>query len=309
MKPKLLITGATGMVGRNILEKLDEDSWDVLKPTSSELDLQNANAVERYLQKEMPQAVIHTAGLVGGIESNLKYPVEYLDTNNIIGRNVIVSSWRAGIKTLLNLGSSCMYPRGVDGTLKEDMILSAPLEPTNEGYALAKIMSAKLCEYIHREDSSFQYKTIIPCNLYGRYDKFEPNRSHLIPAIIHKVHMAKMNGDTQIDIWGDGTARREFMYAGDLADAVLKAKNDMAGVPSLMNCGAGVDYEVNYYYQCAAEIIDWEGRFSHDLSKPTGMKRKLCDVSRQEQWGWRPKTDLIDGIKLTYQYYLNKVTQ
>ncbi len=160
-----------------------------------------------------------------------------------IGRNVILASRDAGVKKVLNLSSSCMYPRNAANPLTEDLILKGELEPTNEGYALAKIFAMRLCEYIQKEDSSFQYKTLISCNLFGRFDKFDPRHSHLIPAIIHKIHLAKVNNENTVEIWGDGNARREFMYAGDLADAIFKAITSFDMLPSLMNVGLGGDYQ------------------------------------------------------------------
>jgi len=209
----------------------------------------------------------------------------------------------AGVKKLLNLGSSCIYPRNAPNPLTESMILQGELEPTNEGYALAKIMTARLCEYIQREDSGCLYKTMIPCNLYGRHDKFDPKHSHLIPAIIHKIRQAVDAGHTPVEIWGDGTARREFMYAGDLADAVLRALGNFESLPSLMNVGLGYDYSINEYYQAAAEVMGFKGSFEHDCSKPVGMKQKLVSTDMQKAWGWTPSVSLRQGLQETYQYY------
>jgi len=196
-----------------------------------------------------------------------------------------------------------MYPRNASNPLVEEQILQGELEPTNEGYALAKISVAKLCEYISREDDGLQYKTLIPCNLYGRWDKFDPRHSHLVPSVIHKLHTAKTAGTETVDIWGDGTARREFMYAGDLADCIWRAVFDYKNVPSRMNVGLGHDYTIDEYYEIAAEIVGYRGQFGHDLSKPAGMQRKLLDVSRQLAWGWKAKTNLREGLHATYRYY------
>lgn len=295
------------MVGRNLLDHPAISEFDVLAPRSSELDLRDFAAVQAYLLKTKPDMVIHAAGKVGGIQANMREPVGFLMENLDMGRNIVWAAHQAGIKRLINLGSSCMYPRNHNEPLSEEMVLKGELEPTNEGYALAKVVTARLCEYIMREDASFQYKTLIPCNLYGRHDKFDPVHSHLIPAIIHKVYQAKQAGQTSVEIWGDGTARREFMYAGDLADAMVRAIKEFDSLPALMNIGLGYDYTINEYYQAAAEVMGYTGGFSHDLSKPVGMARKLVNVGRQKAWGWVSRHDLQDGIMNTYAYYLNSV--
>jgi GDP-L-fucose synthase len=306
-KTKILLTGGGGMVGRNLLDHPAIGEFEVLAPTSSELNLLDFDAVQAYLLKTRPDMVIHAAGKVGGIQANMREPVGFLMDNLDMGRNIVWAAHQAGIKSLINLGSSCMYPRNHSEPLSEDMVLKGELEPTNEGYALAKVVTARLCEYIMREDASFQYKTLIPCNLYGCHDKFDPVHSHLIPAIIHKVYQAKQAGLTSVEIWGDGTARREFMYAGDLADAMVRAIKEFDSLPALMNVGLGYDYTINEYYRAAADVMDYTGGFSHDISKPVGMARKLVNVDRQKEWGWVAGRDLQSGIKNTYAYYLDLV--
>lgn len=306
-KPLVLLTGGRGMVGRNILEHPMAQHYSFVAPTSDELDLRDFLNVKSFFAKISPEFVIHAAGRVGGIQANMAHPVDFLVENIDIGRNVILASRDAGVKKLLNLSSSCMYPRNAENPLTEDLILKGELETTNEGYALAKIFAMRLCEYIQKEDSSLQYKTLIPCNLFGRFDKFDPVYSHLIPAIIHKVHLAKVNNEITVEIWGDGNARREFMYAGDLADAILKAISSFEATPSLMNIGLGIDYSINEYYEAAAEVIGWKGNFVHDLSKPVGMKQKLVSTKLQEDWGWQSMTCLKDGIQKTYDFYLKSI--
>lgn len=303
---RILLTGAGGMVGRNLLEHPDISEFEMLAPRSSELDLRDFKAVQDYLVKHRPDMVIHAAGKVGGIQANIHEPVGFLLENLDMGRNIVWASHQAGIKRLLNLGSSCMYPRNHSEPLKEELVLKGELEPTNEGYALAKVVTARLCEYIMREDASFQYKTLIPCNLYGRHDKFDPAHSHLIPAIIHKVHKAKKLGEQSVEIWGDGTARREFMYAGDLADALVQAVKRFDALPNMMNVGLGHDYTINEYYQAAADVMRYTGTFAHDLSKPVGMARKLVSVERQKAWGWAAQGELKAGIEKAYQFYLGE---
>lgn len=308
-KLRILLTGGGGMVGRNFLDHPDRDEFDVLAPCSSELDLRDFDAVQAYLKKHQPDMVIHAAGKVGGIQANMQEPVGFLMDNLDMGRNIVWASYQAGINRLINLGSSCMYPCNQPEPLREEMVLKGELEPTNEGYALAKIVTARLCEYIVRENETYQYKTLIPCNIYGRHDKFDPARSHLVPAIIHKVCQAKSNGRETIEIWGDGTARREFMYASDLADAMIRAIKAFDSLPSMMNIGLGHDYTVNEYYRTVADVLGYEGGFTHDLSKPVGMVRKLVSTERQQAWGWKVSHDLRGGIAETYSYYLNEHQQ
>ncbi len=308
-KTRIILTGGRGMVGQNILEHPAASQYDIVAPSSQELDLRDSAATQRFMVATKPDVVIHSAGRVGGIQANIAHPVDFLVTNIDLGRNVIMAARQAGVPKLINLASSCMYPRNAPNPLSETLVLQGELEPTNEGYALGKIFATRLCEYINRESQQLgelgvRYKTLIPCNLYGRCDKFEPQHSHLIPAIIHKVHLAKIQNLPEVDIWGDGTARREFMYAGDLADAVLQAVQDFSQLPDLINIGLGYDHSINDYYAAVAQVIGWKGNFVHDLTKPVGMRQKLVDITRQRAWGWMPATALSSGIEKAYQYYL-----
>ncbi len=303
---RLFLTGGSGMVGQNIQAHDSAKNWDILAPSSAELDLTDPQAVCAYIKVNKPDLVVHAAGRVGGIQANMAQPVGYLDINNVIGRNVIMGTWSEGVRNLINLGSTCMYPAAAPNPLTEDMILTGPLEKTNEGYALAKIMAMRLCEYINREDPTARFKTLIPCNLFGPHDKFDPKHSHLLPAIIHKVHQAKISGAPNVEIWGNGKARREFMYAPDLADAVLRAASDIENCPELINIGVGHDFTINEYYSEVADVIDWQGKFTHDLTRPVGMKQKLCDVCRAAEWGWSAPTSLRVGIEETYKFYCER---
>ena len=307
VKQTLLLTGATGMVGSNILEHPLSNEWSILSPSSKELDLTDNEAVGNFFIKNKPHMVIHAAGYVGGIQANITDPVSFLDKNVSMSRNVIISAYRSGVKNFINLASTCMYPSKTPNPLSENMILTGSLEPTNEGYALAKIVSTRLCEYISRENLSFNYKTLIPCNLFGRYDQFNPSRSHLLPAIIHKVHQAKIFSENTVEIWGDGNARREFMYAGDVAEAILKASLSIEKIPNLMNIGIGHDFTISEYYEAVSKVIGWKGSFTYNTSRPVGMKQKLCSIERQTEWGWQPMTSLSHAINLTYQYYCKEV--
>lgn len=306
-KGPILVTGGTGMVGRNLLDLAKARQIDIVAPSSRELDLRNFDAVRGFLCELQPACVVHAAGRVGGIQANIREPVAFLVENWDMGRNLLMAARETGVQRVMNLGSSCMYPRNSPDALREEEVLTGQLEPTNEGYAIAKCAVARLCEYINRESPECHYKTLIPCNLYGKYDKFDPQHSHLVPAIIHKLHEAKAAGRQEVDIWGDGKARREFLYATDLADAILTFAERFDELPGLLNIGLGRDYEVNEYYHAAAEVVGYSGRFVHDLSKPVGMSRKLVDIGRATELGWVARTSLVEGLRATYDYYLNQL--
>lgn len=304
---KILLTGSTGMVGKNILEVSQRYNHVFLSPTSTELNLLDGVIVREYLTKHRPDIIIHAAGIVGGIQANMAQPVKFLVDNMQIGINILTAAKECGVEKFLNLSSSCMYPRDAINPLSEDLILKGELEPTNEGYALAKAASTRLCEYICKEAPSLLYKTIIPCNLYGRHDKFAEKNSHMIPAVIRKIEKAKRLNLSEIDIWGDGEARREFMYAEDLADFIFYALDHFEDMPQNLNVGLGKDYTINEYYQAVASVVGYTGNFKHDLSKPVGMKQKLIDDKKLKKFGWTYKTELEAGIKSTYQFYLSEL--
>ncbi len=300
---RVWITGANGMVGRNLCEHPQAADWDILAPSRTELNLSDRQAVRAFVNAQRPDLVIHAAGQVGGIQANIADPVGFLVNNLDMGRNVIMAASEEGVPALINLASSCMYPRGRDHALRESDMLTGELEPTNEGYALAKIISTRLCDYIARTHGDRAYRTVIPCNLYGRHDKIDPKASHLVPAIIAKVSKAVADGEDEVEIWGDGTARREFMYAADLADAIWRGAENPVALPQVMNIGLGDDHTILEYYEAVAKALGWTGRFRFDLTRPVGMQRKLSDVSRQREWGWSAPTSLQDGIAATIQFY------
>lgn len=300
---KVLLTGGNGMVGKNILLFPEAKKYTFLSPNSKELDLKNYTLVNQYIKKNKPDFIIHAAGTVGGIQSNIANPVKFLIDNVEIGKNIIMAARENNVKQFMNLASSCMYPRYAKNPLNEELILQGELEPTNEGYALAKIMSTRLCEYIHKEDNNFLYKTVIPCNLYGKYDKFSIEHSHMIPAVIKKIYEAKISNQNQIEIWGDGLSRREFMYVEDLADFIFYAIQHFEKMPQNINVGLGFDYSINEYYEKISAIVGYEGNFIHDLSKPAGMKQKLIDITKLNQFGWKHSYSLDTGIQKTLDYF------
>lgn len=302
---KIFLTGSNGLVGTNIREN-KPGNVELICPEIQELDLLDANAVDRFLEKEKPDFIIHAAGIVGGIQANIANPVKFLTLNTLMANNLILSARKNQVKYFINLGSSCMYPRNAPNPLPESMVLNGELEPTNEGYAIAKIYAQRLCSYINKEDGNSNYKTIIPCNLYGRWDKFDPQWSHMIPAVIRKIYEAKITDAPHVEIWGDGEARREFMYAGDLANFIWYAVEHIDSIPELVNVGLGHDHTINEYYQAIAEVIGFEGTFTHDLSKPVGMKQKLVDTTLLNTLEWRPNHSLKEGIEKTYQFFIDK---
>lgn len=304
---KMLLTGGSGLVGRNIQEHSSADKWEILTPSRKELDLTDLSSVSQWVKKHQPDIIIHAAGLVGGIKANIQDPVKFLDVNVSMGRNIIMVARDCNVTKLINLGSSCMYPKSIHSPLTEDKLMAGKLEPTNEGYALAKLFTTKLCQYISKENSNMHYKTMIPCNIYGKHDNFNLETAHLLPAIIQKIHTAKVDNLNTVSVWGDGTVRREFLYAEDLADAILLAVEDLHKIPNIMNIGFGLDYSVNEYYKTVAEVMNWKGTLVHDLSMPIGMMQKLNGIDRQKKWGWTAQTSLKVGIKKTYQYFLESL--
>ncbi len=306
---KILLTGSRGMVGCNIIEHSGAHNHVILSPTSTELNLLDAESVQNYISVNKPDMVIHAAGIVGGIQANMAQPVKFLVDNMQMGLNILMSAKVCGVKKFMNLGSSCMYPRDASNPLSEDLILKGELEPTNEGYAIAKVASTRLCEYINREDKSYLFKTVIPCNLYGKYDKFDSEHSHMIPAVIRKINDAKKQNEKTVEIWGDGLARREFMYAVDFANFVYYAIDHFETMPQNINVGLGHDYTVNEYYQKIAKVVGYEGSFTHDLSRPTGMQQKLIDDTKLKDFGWKCQTTLDQGIQQAYDYFLEEVCQ
>jgi GDP-L-fucose synthase len=289
---RILLTGATGMVGRNLQEQRWRSDDQLLAPTRHELELTDERAARRYLEREQPDIIVNAAGKVGGILANVEDPSGFLLQNVRMGMTLVAAAHEVGVPRLLNLASSCVYPKDRDEPLTEGMILAGPLEPTNE--------------YLSKQHGR-AYKTILPCNLYGRWDRFDAPSSHLVAAAIAKLHAAKVRGERSVEVWGDGTVRREFLYAGDLAAFIVDAVRRFDSLPSLLNVGVGLDHSVLDYYQAAAAVIGYEGTFALAPDKPVGMRRKLLDCSAVQQWGWRASTPLTVGLAETYRFFLETV--
>jgi len=293
------------MVGSSLTRALEASQVaSAVGLSRADLDLRDPGALAKILTQEQPDVLIHAAAKVGGIEANIKNAFEFLANNLTMDANVIQSSISAGVPNLLYLGSSCMYPKDYRQPLVEGDLLAGPLEPTNEGSAIAKIAASKLCELA---SSSFglNYRTIIPSNLFGPGDNFKPGSSHLIASVIRKVHEAKLAGSSQVEVWGSGSARREFTYVGDLASWVVASLPRIFELPSNLNLGIGKDHSIDEFYAAAMSAMEYEVPLAHDASKPEGMKAKLMDSSHARQHhAWDPKTDLLTGVKMTYKWFL-----
>jgi GDP-L-fucose synthase len=306
---RIVVTGARGLLGSAIRAQ-----WAILRPedevvglSRAEVDLRDRVATLAELGRIKPDTVIHCAATVGGIGANIAHPTAFLSDNLLLDTSVIGGAMAVGVKNLIYTGSSCMYPRDYGQPLVEGDLLAAPLEPTNEGYAIAKIAGSKLCEYASRE-FGLNYRTVIPSNLYGPKDDYDSGKSHLIAAAISKMHRAKLAGQPTVEIWGDGTARREFTYVEDLAAWLVGNIGSMAEWPTMMNVGCGYDRSVTELYEIARQVVGYEGDFVFDATKPAGMLQKLMDSTIAKSFGWKPTTDLATGMARAYAAYLSDST-
>ncbi len=300
---KIYIAGHRGMVGSAIWRALEAKGYsDLIGRTSAELDLRNQQEVSDFFSTEKPNVVIDAAARVGGIMANNTFPYQFLMENMQIQNNLIDSSFRADVRKFIFLGSSCIYPKLAPQPLKEEYLLTGSLEPTNEWYAVAKITGVKACEAI-RKQYGRDYISLMPTNLYGPFDNFDLNTSHVLPAMIRKFHLAKESGNSPVELWGSGTPMREFLYVEDLADAVVFAlENEFHD--NLYNVGTGVDLTIRDLAELIQNTVGHTGEILWDSSKPDGTPRKLMDVSKMENAGWKAKVGLIEGIKKTYQWFL-----
>lgn len=313
---KIYIAGHRGMVGGAILRRLQArqkagEALDLITRTHAELDLTSQAAVRDFMQTEKPDVVILAAAKVGGIHANNTYPADFIYENLMIECNVIHQAFDAGVTKLLQLGSSCIYPKAVPQPMKEDALLTGTLEPTNEPYAVAKIAGIKLCESYNRQHE-VDYRSVMPTNLYGPGDNFHPENSHVLPALIRRFHEAAQDGLGEVVIWGSGKPMREFLHVDDMAEAslfVLELDKDIyeantEPMLSHINVGTGTDVSIMELAQMVANVTGFAGRVGNDPSKPDGTMKKLMDVSRLAEMGWTAKVGLEDGIKETYDWFL-----
>lgn len=312
---KYYIAGHRGMVGGAILRKLKErGETAILTRTHAELDLCNQQEVRKFMQVERPDVVVLAAAKVGGIHANNIYPAQFIYENLMIECNVIHEAFGAGVTKLLQLGSSCIYPKNAPQPMSEDALLTGKLEPTNEPYAVAKIAGIKLCESYNRQ-FGIDYRSIMPTNLYGPGDNFHPENSHVIPALIRRFHEAARDGIEEVIIWGSGRPKREFLHVDDMAAASLfildlpkdEYKGNTDPMLSHVNVGTGIDISILDLAKLVSEVVGYRGQISVDLSKPDGTIRKLMDVGRLHKLGWSARIPLERGLKDTYCWYLENI--
>ena len=303
----IYIAGHTGLVGSAIHRKLREMGYvNTIGLTREELDLERQAQVESFFQERKPEFVFLAAAKVGGILANNSLPAEFIYTNVMVQMNVIHSAYRAAVKKLLFLGSSCIYPKHCPQPMKEEYLLTGPLEPTNEPYAVAKIAGIKTCQSYNRQYGT-NFISVMPTNLYGPHDNFDLETSHVIPALIRKFHEAKIQSDASVSIWGTGSPRREFLHVDDVAAACVFLMNhyDESGI---INVGCGEDISIAELALLVKEIVGFEGNIEYDPEKPDGTPQKLLDTSKLRGLGWRPKLSLKEGIKNTYEWYCKNAT-
>ena len=299
----MYVAGHRGLVGSAILRKLQETGHtNLVFRTSRKLDLRRQKRVEEFFEKEEPQFVFLAAGKVGGVMANTSFPAEFIYDNLMIETNVIHCAYKFRVEKLLFLGSSCIYPKDASQPMKEEYLLSGRLEPTNEPYAVAKIAGIKLCQSYNREYGT-NFISVMPTNLYGPNDNFDLETSHVIPALIRKFHEAKINEKRFVEIWGTGSPRREFLYVDDLADACIFLIKHY-GDSEIINVGTGKGISINELALMISEVVGFEGELRYDTTKPDGTPRKLLDISKINKLGWKARTDLREGIKATYHWFL-----
>jgi GDP-L-fucose synthase len=308
LNSKIYIAGHRGMVGSAIWRTLTAKGYtNLMGASSATLDLRNQQAVRDFISKEQPEVIIDAAARVGGILANNTYPYQFIMENMQIQNNLIDSALQGGIEKFIFLGSSCIYPRLAPQPLKEEYLLTGDLEPTNEWYAIAKITGVKACQAIRKQFGK-DYVSLMPTNLYGTYDNFDLNTSHVLPAMMRKFHEAKENNHAPVALWGSGTPLREFLFVDDMAEAVVFALENK--LPDyLYNIGTGVDLTIKELAETIQKITGHQGEIVWDSSKPDGTPRKLMDITKMHDLGWKHKIDLEEGIQMTYDWFLENVNE
>ena len=304
---KILLFGGTGLVGKNFLQCKFADRYEINSPTKQEVNLLDESRTVEFIQDSHPDLIINAAGKVGGIKANICNDLDFYLDNLSIGTNILLGARKSKVKNVLNLGSSCMYPANTNKKLKETDLMKGELEKTNEGYALAKLAVSKLAEYMSNQEPDLNYKTIIPCNLFGKFDNFDPITSHMIPSVISKVHNAKLNDELNVEMWGDGSVKREFMYIEDFIDFLYFSIKNFERLPQYINVGTQTDYSIKHYYKIIMKVIGFKGNIVKNTAQPTGMLRKKVDTTLLTEFGWKSKITLEQGIKETYNFYLKEI--
>jgi GDP-L-fucose synthase len=299
---RVYVAGHQGMMGWAMVRRLADEGSEILVAERRTLDLTNQQATEDWLGRMRPDAIFLAAGLVGGIYANDTYPADFLTNNLAIALNVIRGAHRVGVKKLLALGSSCIYPKFAPQPMTEDALLTGPLEPTNEWYAIAKIAAIKLCE-AYRKQHGCDFVSVMPTNLYGLNDNYHPENSHVPAALIRRFHEAKLAGAPTVTVWGSGTPRREFLYADDAADACVFVMKHYSGA-GFLNIGTGEDVTIREFAELVAAVVQYTGKIDYDLSRPDGTPLKRLDVSKIEALGWSAKTPLREGLMKSYSDFL-----
>jgi GDP-L-fucose synthase len=305
--PKVFITGHRGMVGSALVRAVEKNrpAWTPLLADRKQLDLLNQKDVEQFLSDEKPDCIINAAARVGGIHANSTYPAEFIHQNLILNANLIHSAWKNGVSRFLNLGSSCIYPCKSQQPIKEEYLLTGPLEKTNEAYALAKIAGLEMCRH-YRAQYGVLFHSAMPTNMYGPGDNYHLQNSHVLPALIRRFHEAKLNGLPEVTIWGTGSPRRELMHVDDLASGILFLLEN-ENPPDWVNLGTGIDHSIQEIANLVKDVVGYEGEISNDTSKPDGMPLKRLDVSLAEKMGWNATIPLEEGLLATYQEFCDSL--
>ena len=299
---RIYVAGHKGMVGSAIVRRLATENAYILVADRSLLDLTNQKATEDWLEQRRPDAIFLAAGMVGGIYANNTYPADFITNNLAIALNVIRGAHKVGVKKLLALGSSCIYPKFAPQPITEDALLTGPLEPTNEWYAVAKIAAIKLCE-AYRKQHGCDFVSVMPTNLYGLNDNYHPKNSHVPAALIRRFHEAKLANAPTVTVWGSGTPRREFLFADDAADACVFVMKNYSEI-GFLNIGTGEDVPISKFAELIADVVGYNGKIAYDTSRPDGTPRKLLDVSKIKKLGWAAQTKLRDGLARAYADFL-----